>query len=350
MSAKQELVEFYRSYGEASFRPDEPAYADVCARLGEFPAVIDLICRHLPQARQPNLLFAAVHYLLLGGLNHELAQVHAGTSEDDPAPLFADLVLSESEAIENLLATRSTQTNEVGRSALLAVVLRDAHRQTQQALGWIDLGASGGLNLNLDHYLIDYSVDGVIEQTGRDNAEVRLTCSVEGRPPIEPDYAPVSWKIGIDRSPINVADPDELRWLHACLWPGQRRRHDRLRDAAAIARQFPPSIIEADAVAGLKAALDQAPPGLTVVVTTTWVWYYLPPETKREILEIMAANPRRVLWYSIEGRGIVEPLNQPLETESIESVIGRIASGGGQPTTTDILGHCHAHGASLTWY
>lgn len=343
------LAEFYRSYGEESFRPDEPVYADICARLGDFPEVVDLISRHLPQARQPNLLFAAVHYLLLGGLDHELAQVYAGTASGDAAALFADLVLTHSEAIEELLATRSTQTNEVGRSAVLALVLRDAYQLTGQPIGWIDLGASAGLNLNLDQYRIDYSLEGRTETTGDVEADVRLLCSVDGQPPIESEHVLISWRIGVDRSPIDVADADQLRWLQACLWPSQLDRHERLKAATAVARRFPPTLIKADAAAGVAQALDRAPADVALVMTTTWVWYYLPPETKQAVIDVLAASPRRILWYSVEGQGIVELLGQPLQTESIDSVLGRVAIGGGRPTTADVLGRCHAHGASISW-
>jgi hypothetical protein len=40
------------------------------------------------EAHLPNVLLAAVHYLVLSGLEHPLADVYAGRSDQDPGPLF----------------------------------------------------------------------------------------------------------------------------------------------------------------------------------------------------------------------------------------------------------------------
>ena len=107
---------------------------------GDHPELVELIAGHDPDAQQPNLLFAAVHYLLLGGLDHPLRYIYDGTSSLPVAPVFADAVLSNRSAIDELLRNEHTQTNEVGRSAVLALMLNDAHQRSQQALAWIDLG------------------------------------------------------------------------------------------------------------------------------------------------------------------------------------------------------------------
>lgn len=345
-----EIAEFYRNYGEASFRADEPVYADICAGLADHPQLLELISRHLPQAAQPNLLFAAVHHLLLGARVHPLASLYEGeVADDDPAATFADFVLTNASDIEHLLATRSTQTNESGRSALLAWILQDAHRRTGEELAWVDLGASGGLNLNVDHFRIDYAVAGETVTVGDHDAQLQLSCEVRGGEfTATPTHAPLAWRCGVDRSPINVVDDDELRWLHACLWPSRRDRHDRLRSAAAIARSQPPHMITADAAPGLAEAFAQAPVETTLVVTTTWVWYYLPTETRQAVLDVMAASDRRVLWYSVEGAGVVASLGEPLQTESITSTIGLVTLGAGEPQHDEVLGHCHAHGAWMS--
>ena len=52
-------------------------------------------------------------------------------------------------------------------------------------------------------------------------------------PPLDPP--PVAWRAGIDLSPVDLRDPDDVRWLRACLWPDQRARHERF-DAAVAGR------------------------------------------------------------------------------------------------------------------
>src|SRR5262249_31006609 len=92
---------------------------DVLALLDEAP----------PRSHQPNVLLAAVHYLLLGGLAHPLAAVYAGSSDAEPGPLFVDICLTHRDEILELLATRHTNTNEVGRSAVIAPALTAVARR-----------------------------------------------------------------------------------------------------------------------------------------------------------------------------------------------------------------------------
>lgn len=346
-----DLIEFYRSYGASSFADDEPAYAQVCEHLGEHPELVELIADHDPDAQQPNLLFAAVHYLLLGGLDHPLRDIYDGTSSLPVAPLFADAVLSNRTAIDELLQNERTQTNEVGRSAVLALMLNDAYQRSEQPLAWIDLGASGGLNLNIDRFRIEYAMGERSVATGPADAALHLKCDVRsGEPGISSTHAEIAWRVGVDRSPVQVADPDQARWLQACLWPSQPERHARMAAAIAVAQAHPQRIIGADAVDGVAQALAEAPADAALVMTTTWVWYYLPEATKQAVLELLRDSGRRVRWYSLEGRGVVAELGQPTEREVIDSLIGRVELGGGTPDTSEVLGLSHPHGAWLDWY
>lgn len=344
-----EVIDFYAHYGRSAF-DDEPAYAEICARLAEHRDLAAVIAAHAPEARQPNLLFAAVHFLLLGGLRHPLADVYAGTSSAAPAPLFEDLVLSHRSAVDDLLATRRTQTNEVGRSAVLALLLADARRRSPASPpAWIDLGTSGGLNLNGDRYRTDYRFGDRTVVTGAVDSAVRLDCEVRsGNPPIERVPVDLGWRVGVDRAPVDVTVADEARWLRACLWPGRAERHDRLEAAIEIARRHPPSIIGADAGPGVAEALARAPRESTIVMTTTWVWFYLPEATRGIVLDQLRQDPRRVLWYSLEGRGVVAELGLGAEVGVDESIVGVVDFGEHEQAT--VLADAHPHGAWIEWH
>jgi len=351
VSGHGELIEFYRSYGESSFADDAPVYAEVCAHLGEHPDLVALIAAHDPDARQPNLLFAAVHYLLLAGLDHPLREIYDGTSSQPVTPVFADAVLTNRSAIDALLRSNRTQTNEVGRSAVLALMLIDAQERARQPLAWLDLGTSGGLNLNIDRFRIDYEIDGRSAGTGPHDARLALKCQVRsGTPTINATHADIAWRIGVDRSPVQVSDADQARWLQACLWPTQPERRARMATAIETAQAHPYTIIAADAVEGVEQALESAPIDAAFVMTTTWVWYYLPEATQLAVLALLRQSERRVRWYSLEGRGVVAELGQPPAREVIDSLIGRVEIGGGEADETAILGLSHPHGAWLDWY
>lgn len=351
MRDRDELIDFYRSYGASSFSDDEPAYAEVCHNLGEHPELVDLLVEHDPEAQQPNLLFAAVHYLVLAGLDHPLRAVYAGTSNAAVTPLFADAVLSNRELIDELLRTRRTQTNEVGRSAVLALALNDAHRRSGRELAWVDLGASGGLNLHLDQFRVEYDRDGSMLSTGDENAGLTLRCEVRsGHPEIPATHAPVSWRLGIDRAPLDVTDSADARWLRACLWPSQPERHARMAAAIEIAQGTPCEVIAAEAVDGVAHALAAAPVDAAFVLTTTWVWYYLPAATKAAVVDLLRSSGRKIWWYSLEGRGVVSELEQPLNRELIDSLIGRVEFDRSGSVGATVLGLSHPHGAWLDWY
>src|SRR6476646_9376356 len=80
---------------------------------------------------QANILFGAVHYLLLRGAEHPLRghypNLNGGvrTEGEDPFPYFLDFVSRYRDQLTSLIATRVTNTNEVGRSALLHAGFRD---------------------------------------------------------------------------------------------------------------------------------------------------------------------------------------------------------------------------------
>ena len=348
---RDSLIEYYRSYGDSSFATDMPTYATICRELESQPALVDVIAEHKPEAQQPNLLFAAVHYLLLGGAEHALQDVYTGRSAAAPTSLFADFVLSNRESIDELLCSRRTQTNEVGRCAVLAWALTDAQRRAGSPLAWIDLGASGGLNLNVDRYHVAYTFDdGSASATGPDESLVSLRCAVRGeQPTISPNHAEIAWRIGIDRAPVDLADESESRWLQACLWPNQRERLERLEAAIEVARRYPQRVVGADAADGIAQAIDEVPTDTALVLTTTWVWYYLPEATRQAVLATLRSQPRRVWWYSLEGRGVVDALSPGAPVDVSCSQVGLVELGGGRVDAAELFGRSHPHGAWLEW-
>jgi len=123
-----------------------------------------------------------------------------------------------------------------------------------------------------------------------------------------------------------------------------------MASAIEIAHAHPQTVVAADAVDGVAQALALAPTDAAFVMTTTWVWYYLPEPTQLAVLELLRDSGRQVHWYSLEGRGVVTELGQPPEREVIDSLIGRVVFGGGASDNSDVLGLSHPHGAWLDWY
>ena len=72
-------------------------YDRICRAVSESDEVLDLVSEALAGTTRA-LLLAAVHYLLLGGLDHALGAVYAGESDADLGPLFVDLCLRNRDA------------------------------------------------------------------------------------------------------------------------------------------------------------------------------------------------------------------------------------------------------------
>jgi hypothetical protein len=327
-----------------------PLYERICHTVAHDAAVLALVRRAPPPAHQPLVLLAAVHYLLLGGLDHPLGAVYAGTSDEDPGRLFRDLCLAHADELLPIMATHHVQTNEVGRSALIGPALSWVADHRSGPLHLVDVGTSAGLNLLCDRYRLDYGPAGA---TGAADAPVRVECRVvSGAPPIRSALPPVGERVGIDREPVDIADPDAARWLLACVWPDTNRleRTERAIDAALVQR---PRLVRGDAVDALPAVLGELPSAGVACVITTWAFSYLHMGDRVRFVELLAqaGRERPVLWIAGDSPGIVElvepgplPEHEPAET----SVLSAVAFDGGAPRP-QLLALVHPHGLWIDW-
>jgi len=237
-----DLAGLWQWFADTSCRGFSPLYERISRNIAEDRPLLGLVRRAPPAAHQPALFLATVHFLVLEGLRHPLAEVYAGASSEDPGALFRDVCLSNSERILDLMASRTVQTNEVGRSAIIAPALSWVARTIGTPLEFVDVGASAGLNLLCDEYLLDYGEFGC---TGPENAEVRIDCRVAGgRPPIERRLSSIARRVGIDRDPPDLSDPADALWQLACVWPDTNRL-DRTRAAISFAKRHPPTVVTA---------------------------------------------------------------------------------------------------------
>ncbi len=336
---------------DSSCRGYSPLYDRICRAVAESDAVLDMVAGAPPEGHNPVLLLAAVHHLLLGGLDHPLAAVYAGESTADPGPLFVDLCLLQRDALLALLATRHVNTNEVGRSAVLGPALTTVAARLGEPLAHLDVGCSAGLNLLCDRYLLDYGPAGT---TGPSDAPVRIECRVAGgTPPIAPLLPTIVARVGLDRSPVDVTDDDEARWQLACVWPDTARL-PRTRLALEEARRAPLTLVRGDAVEGVVAAIAGLPADAVAVVTTTQVVAYFSPAQRAGFRDALAAasHDRSVAWISAEVQGVVDVgprAAAPSDDQGVEaSVLGLAVFRDGAADAT-LLGYVHPHGSWMDW-
>jgi hypothetical protein len=200
------------------------------------------------------------------------------------------------------MMARRTQTNEPARCATLLPALA----QLPPPLALIEVGASAGLTLLFDRYSYDYAGHQI---AGLDPQAPTLSCTPRGPVPL-PDRLPaITWRAGLDLSPLDVTSDDDVRWLSCLVWPGEGDRAPRLAAAVAAARRDPPVVHRGDLLTDLPALAAQAPADATLVVYHSAVLAYVTPADRQRFASTVRALP--AVWLSNEGPAILPGIPLP---------------------------------------
>ncbi|GAA2463195.1 DUF2332 domain-containing protein [Nocardia seriolae] len=258
----------YRNFAEREVHDYSPCYERWCLGISGDTELLALIETLPVYKRQPNLVLGAARYL----------GVTVGPFEE-----FKDFLIANWAQVREVAMTRRTQTNEVGRPAVLLPLLS---RYGSDPVALIEFGTSAGLCLYPDRYSYTYDGGPVLDPLdGR--SSVVLPCATTGNPPL-PDRLPnVVHRAGIDLNPLDVSDPDDLRWLESLVWPEQRNRLDRLHNAALIACRDSPRLVRGDLMKSLSDVVREAPAGVPVIVFGSAVLLYLPKEDRAAVPAMM---------------------------------------------------------------
>ena len=243
----EELGHVFASFAEESYRGKSPLY-DALAKGVSEDRVLLQIASSARRPPVPNLLFAAVHYLLLGGAAGTLSSFYPSlTGEPRPAsdayPHFREFCFAHEGEIRGLMATRLVQTNEVARCAYMLPAFGLIAGETPgRALSLVDVGASAGLNLLWDRY--SYVYGGRI-RAGSASSPVVIETEVRGdrEPPIPQKFPAVAFRVGIDLSPVDLTDAESALWLRALVWPEHEGRAAQLQAAISLAGDDPPALV-----------------------------------------------------------------------------------------------------------
>ena len=343
---KKSLADYWRFFAETECNGYSPLYEAITTTCANSDDVMEFVSSLPSHAHQPNLLLAAMHERVLLGLEPELSALYADNQVGGVGALFVEAVLKARDQLQPILSTRFTQTNEIGRVAIIAPALAAISDQDNFTL--IDVGTSAGLTLHLDDCFIDYGSHGSL---GPHDSKVRVKSDVlAGHPPCR--SIPIGRRIGVDRNILNPSNEDDARWLLACAWPDTGRL-DRTRAALELAASRPSELIEGDALESLFGVLSsvQGP----IVVTTTWVVAYMDIEYRARLsAELMAASQQRdIYWISAEAPGVVSHLPEVLPPKidgPLPSVVGLVTFTKGEVAEARVLAHAHSHGSWIWWY
>ena len=292
---RQELINF----AEGPQSLDSPLYGALTRAILGSSRLMDVVS-HTPAGQPlPLHMLAAVQFLLEPSdrlalyyptLTDEPRPVGDGAVDNGLAESLEEFVIANERKIIELLETRITQTNEVGRLGAIMPGLCLVHRRTGLPLSTVEIGTSAGLLLGWPDYFFDYGEQG---ELGNPLSSVRMRPELRGQEklPLTDTMPPVATRVGLDLSPLDVADADDARWLAALVWPDHGPRIARLRHAIDTIRDNPPKLITANAPDRLPGVLASLPEDSARVVFHSISIYQMDPDTRATIdLQLMSAS------------------------------------------------------------
>jgi hypothetical protein len=283
----------------------------------------------------PLRVCGGLHYLVRRGEAPGLARLYPPRPPPGEETLWRALEPVLADARLPAWLDGPPQTNEVGRSAVLMAGLLAVAARFPFPVDLLELGASAGLNLLLDHY--GYDLGG--RRAGNAESALQLAPAWEGPPP---PAAPVEVvrRRGVDLNPIDPVRDGER--LLAYIWPDQSRRLAQLEAALAVAAAGPPPVDRGEAAEWLgKRLAEPAAAGATRVVLHSIAFQYFPASSRRRIESLMAeagaaAGPETpVAWLRYEKEPGEERMTLRL----------RLWPDGEER----LLAICHPHGSRVRW-
>jgi hypothetical protein len=286
-----------------------PLYERLSLGIADDKDLLTLLSEAPTGQARPTLLLAAVHDLLLGGMQHPLADFYLSVTgsprTDDPWVAFRDFCHTFRSAVQSRIQRGATQTNEVRRAGALMVGLQYVQATASRPIRLVELGASAGLLLAFDRYLFEFTR----RQFGLHTSPVRIPISTDEETEALLGSALPSLKsrVGVDLQPIDLRESAQRQWLDAFVWPEASDDRHRLRAAMALVAEDPPHVLRGDAIEILPSLLDDDASDFHLVVFHTTLLTYLDHGQRQALFQILgeAGASRDLYWLPLEAPGFL---------------------------------------------
>jgi hypothetical protein len=321
------IADRYRIFAHFEAKGRSAAYEALAGFFADSELCLHYVSQFPSDKQQPNLVFAALRKI-------------AGVPDSQAAAEAA--LATHGGEIAKLVLARRTQTNEPARCAALFMALSKLTETDDRPIALIELGASAGLCLLPDFYR--YRLNGIEHRPQKAAREAPLmSCDVTGKPAFNIGLT-IGWRCGQDIHPIDIADASQRDWLETLIWPGHDHRLARLQSAMQETQNHNFDIETSDAVDGLEALIDKAPPDMNVVVYHGAVMNYLPQARVEEFVTKIRALP--VHWISQEDPHLFADFTDG-QNNKIQpaDMLGRFALA----LDSQLLAHTHPHGDDDVW-
>ena len=281
MEAYARLAERYRTFATDEAQSVSPIYEQLTRDIADSADVLRFLMSLPTDRHQPNLLLAAATLIL---------------NRPPDIALLTGMVARRADELRATMLSRTTQTNEPARCAVLLPLLA----ALPQPLALIEVGASAGLCLLPDRYGYDWGRERIVPV--HPDAPV-FHCDVTDPLSLPTALPRVVWRAGLDLNPLDVASDQDVAWLRALIWPEQDDRRRTLQAALTVARREPPRVVRGDLLSDLVPLMAEAPVDATLVVFHSAVLAYVtPPEQRLSFVD--AVRRSRATWISNEHAGV----------------------------------------------
>lgn len=307
----QDLAAVHAAFVDPREFSSSPLYRRLSAVVAADPFLVALAA-HTRAGQGPTFaFFGAVHAVLLGGAQHELADYYPSLCGPSARPpderVGVALIAFAHEHVDELreiLRTRLVQTNHVQRAVGLRLGLAAVAPRLRSPAHLLEVGSSAGLVLRQARY--GYQLGGYL--FGDRTSPIQLTTEWRSDSAVpDLDAVPVlASTTGVDLNPLNPNDEADRRWLAALVWPENREQAQLLQAALTLAALEPITILNGDALDRCPEWARGIPAGDTRIVFHCATRMHVPDEQRalfdRSIDDIGQQGP--LYRIAIEGDGL----------------------------------------------
>jgi len=286
---KTKLSQRFRNFANNECKGSSKLYESLSLKIAADDELLDLSLNAKEGQPVPNLLFGAVHYLLLKGNEHVLKEYYQSIVRhplelENSFDVFKDFCKIYKDDIISILKNKLVQTNEVRRCAYLYPSFCFIYNKIKKPLSLIEIGTSSGLQLLWDKYNYSY---GTNEIFGNKDSNIRISAEIKGDnfPLFLHNSPPVISKVGLDLHINNLGDSEDYLWLKSLIWPEHLERLALFENAAQHFIENPVNLIEGDGIALLTDIVEQAPNDSAICIFHTHVANQIPKKLKYKLIE-----------------------------------------------------------------
>ncbi|WP_281657708.1 DUF2332 domain-containing protein [Halobacillus sp. Cin3] len=326
------MSERFYKFADQECGGSSPLYQHLAQQIAEDKEILQLAEKAAEGQPVPNLLFGAVHYLLMVETEHSLHSFYPTFTsipkpEEQAYSAFKDFVATYKDEIQTLMQEKRVQTNEVRRCAYLYPVFCHIAARTNRPLGLIEIGTSAGLQLLVDRYSYSYGRDTIY---GSARSQLHLSSQIRhGTLPSFLQRPPsISTKIGVDLHICDVTNEETMMWLKALIWPEHKERRENLEQAVQELRLNPPDFFEGDGVDVLPKLARRVPVEETLCIFHTHVANQMPDDGKhllhKRLMDISSTRPVFHIYNNMRDENLHMDVyeNGRIETHTIGATDG----------------------------